>query len=245
VTDLETRFHRIARAYQRSAGGPIAGRARKRELYGLYKQATCGDVTGPYPTFFKFYERAKYGAWHRFRGVSREEAMRRYVALAKELGYRDPGPSPVPWISNETWRREESWVPDGEERYPFVDDPQLVIVSNAERERAPRIAVPDGANLPPQGTPEELHERLVKESPETLLLRLFAPTWPVCCGRLSCLVGYQEMDEPFQAVLAETYFVGRKDHADPLGDQILPKDTGLYHCLNCGATYLGETAHSR
>ena len=55
------------------------------QLYGLYKQATEGDVSGDQPGGFDFKAIAKYQAWEELKGKSREEAMREYVALVSRL----------------------------------------------------------------------------------------------------------------------------------------------------------------
>jgi diazepam-binding inhibitor (GABA receptor modulator, acyl-CoA-binding protein) len=55
------------------------------ELYSLYKQAGVGDVTGKRPGGFDFKGRAKWDAWKQREGLSREEAMRRYVDLVDRL----------------------------------------------------------------------------------------------------------------------------------------------------------------
>lgn len=57
----------------------------KLRLYALYKQATEGDVSGPKPGFFDFVGSAKYEAWEKLRGSSREEAQQQYVALVRKL----------------------------------------------------------------------------------------------------------------------------------------------------------------
>ncbi|SDJ93657.1 Acyl-CoA-binding protein [Catalinimonas alkaloidigena] len=54
-------------------------------LYGLYKQATEGDVTGERPGGFDFKAIAKYDAWKEVQGLSSEEAMQRYIALVDRL----------------------------------------------------------------------------------------------------------------------------------------------------------------
>lgn len=54
-------------------------------LYGLYKQATDGDVSGPKPGFFDFVGSAKYEAWEKLQGVAAEQAMKKYVDLVKKL----------------------------------------------------------------------------------------------------------------------------------------------------------------
>jgi diazepam-binding inhibitor (GABA receptor modulator, acyl-CoA-binding protein) len=55
------------------------------EIYGLYKQATLGDVTGNRPGGFDFKGRAKWEAWKQRQGLSREEAMKGYVEVVERL----------------------------------------------------------------------------------------------------------------------------------------------------------------
>jgi diazepam-binding inhibitor (GABA receptor modulator, acyl-CoA-binding protein) len=55
------------------------------ELYGLYKQATEGDVSGSRPSILDLKGRAKYDAWSRRKGLSGEEAVKKYVALVGKL----------------------------------------------------------------------------------------------------------------------------------------------------------------
>ena len=56
------------------------------QLYGLYKQATEGDVSGSRPGMLDLKGRAKYDAWARKKGTSKDEAMKAYVALVAKLG---------------------------------------------------------------------------------------------------------------------------------------------------------------
>ena len=58
------------------------------ELYGLYKQATAGDVTGKRPGMLDLKGRAKYDAWAARRGTDRDAAMSGYVALVAKLAVR-------------------------------------------------------------------------------------------------------------------------------------------------------------
>ena len=51
----------------------------KLRLYGLYKQATEGDVKGAAPDPTDFVVRAKFMAWEKCKGMEREEAMRGYI----------------------------------------------------------------------------------------------------------------------------------------------------------------------
>jgi len=55
------------------------------ELYGLYKQASDGDVTGSRPGMLDLKGRAKFDAWAGKKGTSAEEAMKKYVALVDKL----------------------------------------------------------------------------------------------------------------------------------------------------------------
>lgn len=54
-------------------------------LYSLFKQATEGDVSGKRPGALKLVERAKFDAWAALAGTGRDEAMKRYVDVVKEL----------------------------------------------------------------------------------------------------------------------------------------------------------------
>ena len=54
-------------------------------LYALYKQGSEGDVSGEKPGFFDFVGTAKYEAWAKLKGMSSNEAMKKYVDLVKKL----------------------------------------------------------------------------------------------------------------------------------------------------------------
>lgn len=54
-------------------------------LYALYKQATQGDATSESPSAFDFVRRAKFDAWSKIRGTSREDAMQQYIDLVASL----------------------------------------------------------------------------------------------------------------------------------------------------------------
>lgn len=55
------------------------------ELYGLYKQATEGDVSGKRPGMLDLKGRAKWDAWSGRKGMSEEKARSEYVALVQRL----------------------------------------------------------------------------------------------------------------------------------------------------------------
>lgn len=60
------------------------------DLYGLYKQATEGDVKGSRPGLLDLKGRAKYDAWASRKGTGKDDAMKRYIEavdkLVKDLG---------------------------------------------------------------------------------------------------------------------------------------------------------------
>jgi diazepam-binding inhibitor (GABA receptor modulating acyl-CoA-binding protein) len=55
------------------------------QLYSLFKQATSGDVEGKRPGFTDMVGRAKYDAWAKIKGMTKEDAMKRYVELVGSL----------------------------------------------------------------------------------------------------------------------------------------------------------------
>jgi diazepam-binding inhibitor (GABA receptor modulating acyl-CoA-binding protein) len=57
------------------------------KLYSLYKQAIEGDVNMDKPTnMFDMAGNAKYNAWEKLKGFSKEDAMKAYINLVRELG---------------------------------------------------------------------------------------------------------------------------------------------------------------
>jgi acyl-CoA-binding protein len=54
-------------------------------LYAFYKQATEGDVSGSRPGLLDLKGRAKYDAWAGRKGLSKDDAMKKYVALIDKL----------------------------------------------------------------------------------------------------------------------------------------------------------------
>lgn len=55
------------------------------DLYALYKQSTEGDVSGDRPGGFDFKAIAKFDAWAEKKGLSKEQAMQKYVELVAKL----------------------------------------------------------------------------------------------------------------------------------------------------------------
>lgn len=51
------------------------------DMYALYKQATVGDATGSRPGMFDLKGRAKFDAWAKQKGKTKDAAMEAYIAL--------------------------------------------------------------------------------------------------------------------------------------------------------------------
>merc|ERR1712151_1376292 len=58
---------------------------QKLALYGLFKQATVGDVTGSQPWKVQFEARAKWDAWNSQKGKTKEAAMGEYIEAVNKL----------------------------------------------------------------------------------------------------------------------------------------------------------------
>ena len=82
--DLKTKFEAAAEGVKKLKDDP--GNEAKLQLYALFKQGTEGDVAGRRPGFTDMIGRAKYDAWAKVKGQSKDEAMKNYVALVKSLG---------------------------------------------------------------------------------------------------------------------------------------------------------------
>lgn len=78
MSDLAQRF---ADAQARIKAATSLGNDTLLELYALYKQATAGDVSGARPGMMDLKGRAKFDAWTRRKGMSRDAAMQAYVDL--------------------------------------------------------------------------------------------------------------------------------------------------------------------
>lgn len=55
------------------------------KIYSLYKQATEGDNNGEPPGGFNFKAAAKHNAWKKLEGMSKDEAMTKYIDLIEQL----------------------------------------------------------------------------------------------------------------------------------------------------------------
>mmetsp|Transcript_7527 Transcript_7527/g.22259 ORF Transcript_7527/g.22259 Transcript_7527/m.22259 type:complete len:100 (-) Transcript_7527:526-825(-) len=92
MADIDAQF---AKAVWLIRNGPKKDSSNTTKLlyYGLYKQATEGDVQGSQPWAVQVEARAKWDAWNELKGTSQEDAKAQYVQL---LAKDDPQ-----WESNE------------------------------------------------------------------------------------------------------------------------------------------------
>jgi acyl-CoA-binding protein len=81
--DLKASFETAAAAAKKTRKKP--DNAALLKLYSYYKQATEGDVTGERPGGFDFVGGAKYDAWAKLKGTSRDDAMTQYVKQVEKL----------------------------------------------------------------------------------------------------------------------------------------------------------------
>ncbi len=83
MSDLISQFESAAQAVQLLPRKPDNETLLK--LYALYKQSTVGDASGKRPGFTDPVGRAKYDAWEKFKGKSKEQAMQQYIDLVNTL----------------------------------------------------------------------------------------------------------------------------------------------------------------
>ncbi len=55
------------------------------KLYGLFKQANTGDVSGKRPGMLDMKGRAKYDAWSSRKGLGKDQAMEEYAKYVDQL----------------------------------------------------------------------------------------------------------------------------------------------------------------
>jgi diazepam-binding inhibitor (GABA receptor modulating acyl-CoA-binding protein) len=80
---LESKFKKAAEEAKQLLKRP--GDDMPLKLYAFYKQATEGDVKGKRPGMLDFVGQAKYDAWAKLKGASKDKAMQAYVDLVEKL----------------------------------------------------------------------------------------------------------------------------------------------------------------
>jgi acyl-CoA-binding protein len=83
TADLQARFNTAAEEVKSLPKRPDD--KTMLSLYAFYKQATLGDVTGSRPGGFDMVGKAKYDAWAKLKGTSKDMAMQAYIELVSRL----------------------------------------------------------------------------------------------------------------------------------------------------------------
>lgn len=87
MSDLKAQFEAAVDSVQNApADGTFKpSNEYKLTMYGLFKQATDGDVSGKKPGMLDIVGRAKYAAWEKLKGTSADDAMQRYIAEVEKV----------------------------------------------------------------------------------------------------------------------------------------------------------------
>jgi acyl-CoA-binding protein len=83
MNDLKSRFEAAAQEAQRLPKKP--DNQTLLQLYAFYKQASVGDISGKRPGFMDMVGQAKYDAWSKMKGMTKEDAMQAYIDLVEKL----------------------------------------------------------------------------------------------------------------------------------------------------------------
>nr|XP_028566011.1 acyl-CoA-binding protein homolog [Podarcis muralis] len=80
---LEADFNTVAEKVKKLKTKPTDDELK--ELYGLYKQSTMGNINIECPGMLDLKGKAKWEAWNQKKGMSKEDAMKAYISKANEM----------------------------------------------------------------------------------------------------------------------------------------------------------------
>ncbi|XP_028291374.1 acyl-CoA-binding protein [Gouania willdenowi] len=83
MADLQAKFDAAASEVKQLKAKPVDEEMLR--VYALFKQSSVGDVNTARPGMLDFTGKAKWDAWEKQKGKSKEDAMTEYVALVEEL----------------------------------------------------------------------------------------------------------------------------------------------------------------
>ncbi len=83
MSETQKKFEKAAEDVKKAKKDP--GNDMKLRLYAHFKQGSEGDVAGDKPGFTDFVGRAKYDAWAKIKGTSKDDAMKAYVKLVERV----------------------------------------------------------------------------------------------------------------------------------------------------------------
>ena len=81
MSDLAAQFKDLVEKVRTGNVSFTPTQEQKLQLYALFKQAEEGDVTGEKPGMGNFVERMKYLAREKIKGMSRDDAMQKYIDI--------------------------------------------------------------------------------------------------------------------------------------------------------------------
>ena len=80
---MDVRFKKASAAVLKLKTQPSVETQQK--LYGLFKQATIGDVNVNKPSMFNLKAKKKWEGWNSFKGTTKLKAMEMYIKEATRL----------------------------------------------------------------------------------------------------------------------------------------------------------------
>ncbi|XP_015257727.1 acyl-CoA-binding protein [Cyprinodon tularosa] len=83
MADLQVKFDAAAAEVKQLKAKPSD--EEMLQLYSLFKQATVGDVNTARPGMLDFTGKAKWDAWEKQKGKSKEDSMNEYIKLVEQL----------------------------------------------------------------------------------------------------------------------------------------------------------------
>ena len=83
MSDLKSQFEAAVANSKNLSERP--DNATLLKIYGLYKQATTGDITEKKPGFSDMVGRAKWDAWNGFKGTAADAAQQQYIDLIESM----------------------------------------------------------------------------------------------------------------------------------------------------------------
>ncbi len=89
MSDLKARFDATVQYVRTAEGSFQPSNDLKLQMYALFKQATEGDVSGKRPGMLDLVGKAKYDAWAKIKGTSKENAMQQYIDTVESLKSRN------------------------------------------------------------------------------------------------------------------------------------------------------------
>ncbi|CAF0723062.1 unnamed protein product [Didymodactylos carnosus] len=83
INNMSAEFNKAAEDVKKLSKAP--SNEEKLQLYGWFKQVNVGDVNTSKPGAFDFEGKAKWDAWNKNKGMSKQEAEQNYIELVKKL----------------------------------------------------------------------------------------------------------------------------------------------------------------